>query len=359
VEHAKGEYMFYIKNSVFDRYLTYIESIAPDYDVDHLLKKSDLSVLEITNCDIFIDYAKIAILFFHSAQELQRPLFAFQYAQYLNEENKMITIMDKTLPFLKTLDMAYHFICEYINNHTNAFSFNRVIVNGRVYFCWELLLGHVASNDASNFQMNAFFSYRTFQQIYKIVRENFSCGEDVIIHMPSEFSYLRKKFLEVLDGDASCNINNIDFEYNKYAISFPEKYNDIAFKVDADEMFSIIETMSIVNSMKCETSFYKKVLVAIKNNLDKNKQCDLLSISKNFCMHPRTLQLKLSHENCKFADVLNQARKDISVGMLLDDSIPIYTIAEKLGFSDSAIFSRAFRLWFNVSPREWRKLHKK
>ncbi|WP_421212097.1 helix-turn-helix domain-containing protein [Aeromonas enteropelogenes] len=74
-------------------------------------------------------------------------------------------------------------------------------------------------------------------------------------------------------------------------------------------------------------------------------------------MHPRTLQTKLANEDCKFADILNKVRKEVVVNILADKSIAIYMVSEKLGFSNPAIFSRAFKSWFNISPSEWRKIN--
>ncbi|HDZ8897792.1 TPA: helix-turn-helix transcriptional regulator [Aeromonas dhakensis] len=344
---------FYIKNTVFDKFICYVHSVEPDYDCAKLLQHSGLSAEDITNCDIFLDYLKVGNLFAYSAKQLKKPLFSLLYAQYINNTHQ--TIIDRALPLLKSLDMIYHFVNDYLGSHTNAISCDRYIDDGRVFFNWTLLPSEI--DEAISFQMNIFFAYRTYQQIYKIVKGNFSDGGDIIIHIPYEYESTSKLFHCALNTDLSCNFENILFDNNGFAISFPSHYNEILFDFDKTEIFRFIENIPSINAINVSLCFSNKVYWVIKNNMYAGKRCDLVFVSNLLCMHPRTLQIRLSKENNKFIDILNNVRKDIVVNMLADKSVPIYIISDKLGFSDSAIFSRAFKTWFNITPSEWRKLN--
>lgn len=344
--------MFYIKNTIFDRYLDYVEVAAPNYDSSKLLEKAGLSINDILNKDAFLDYVKVANLFSYSAIELQMPLFALQYAKYISKTNE--NIIDKILPLLKSLDMAYSFINAYMGNHTNAVAFERYVVDGKIVIHWNLLLDNT---EEDNFQSNIFFAYRAYQQISKIIRGNFSSGEDVIIHLPEKYEYLKSTFFEVLRCDKNCSYSSIIFEKESYAISYPEDYNHEVFQVDKDEVFKLIEEMTMINAIKSGRNFSNEIALMIKKSIANGERCDLLSIAKNFYMHPRTLQSKLANENSKFADILNRVRKEEVVDILANKSVAIYMVSEQMGFSNPAIFSRAFKGWFNVSPSEWRKMN--
>lgn len=69
----------------------------------------------------------------------------------------------------------------------------------------------------------------------------------------------------------------------------------------------------------------------------------------------RSLQRALEAEGCSFSDVLEALLRDRAEDMLglTDDSVT--EIALRLGYSDSAHFSRAFRRWTGMSPRSFRR----
>ncbi|WP_421194596.1 helix-turn-helix transcriptional regulator [Aeromonas enteropelogenes] len=344
--------MYYIKNTIFDKLINYMEIIAPCCDSSKLLEKAGLSNYDLLNKDAFLNYVKVANLLSYSAIELKMPLFALQYAQFISETN--LNVIDKILPLLKSLDMVYDFTAAYIGNHTNAIAFEKKIVEGRVIIRWNLLLDEVGRD---NFQCNIFFAYRAYQQISKIIRNNFSTGEDLMIHLPKKYENLENVFFDVLQDDSNCYCSCIIFDGEEYAISYPENYSHITFKVDKNELFELIEDIAMVKTIKSTRVFANDVSLVIKKNIANGERCDLLSVAKSFYMHPRTLQAKLANENCKFADILNKVRKEEVVNILADKSIAIYIVSEKLGFSNSAIFSRAFKSWFNISPSEWRKTY--
>jgi AraC-like DNA-binding protein len=75
-------------------------------------------------------------------------------------------------------------------------------------------------------------------------------------------------------------------------------------------------------------------------------------------MSPRNLQLKLAAENTTFQDILDNTRRSLATGYMEQSHLAITEIAYLLGFSDASNFTRAFRRWFGVSPREYRVARK-
>ena len=69
----------------------------------------------------------------------------------------------------------------------------------------------------------------------------------------------------------------------------------------------------------------------------------------------RTLQRRLGSAGLSFRTLLDQVRLERAKSMLADADAPITDIAYDLGFSDAAHFTRAFRRWTAVSPREYRR----
>jgi len=72
-------------------------------------------------------------------------------------------------------------------------------------------------------------------------------------------------------------------------------------------------------------------------------------------MTPRTLQRRLTDNGLKFNELISEAKFGHAKDKLRDIQSPISEIAESLGYSDSAHFTRAFHRWSGVSPSEFRK----
>jgi len=72
-------------------------------------------------------------------------------------------------------------------------------------------------------------------------------------------------------------------------------------------------------------------------------------------MSVRTLQRQLKRNGLKFNDLLNQAKFEHAEQMLSDPKMSIKVVAESLGYSDPAHFTRAFRRWSGLSPTGYRK----
>ncbi|HET8706010.1 MAG TPA: AraC family transcriptional regulator ligand-binding domain-containing protein, partial [Pseudomonadales bacterium] len=69
----------------------------------------------------------------------------------------------------------------------------------------------------------------------------------------------------------------------------------------------------------------------------------------------RTLKRQLALQNTTYSELLEDARCKKAVLMLEQQHLSIEEIAEKLGYSDVANFSRAFKRWTGRSPNAYRK----
>ena len=72
---------------------------------------------------------------------------------------------------------------------------------------------------------------------------------------------------------------------------------------------------------------------------------------------PRTLQRYLKKSGVTYQEIIEQLRYETALPLLHDTQQNILEIALELGYSDAAHFSRAFRRWAGMSPREYRRRH--
>ena len=75
-------------------------------------------------------------------------------------------------------------------------------------------------------------------------------------------------------------------------------------------------------------------------------------------MSPRTLQRKLDLAGASFSQLLTRAESQRACELLRDPNLRVCEISRSLGYRDPSSFSRAFRHWSGVSPRDYRRQHR-
>lgn len=68
-----------------------------------------------------------------------------------------------------------------------------------------------------------------------------------------------------------------------------------------------------------------------------------------------SLQRRLREQGLTFSQLVDKLRCELATHYLRQQQLPISELAPLLGYSETSAFSRAFRRWFGVSPRQWRQ----
>ena len=68
-----------------------------------------------------------------------------------------------------------------------------------------------------------------------------------------------------------------------------------------------------------------------------------------------TLQRRLRSENTSFKKLVDECMMTLAASWMRQDHISVSAIARRLGYSETACLTRAFRRWYGVSPRAYRK----
>ena len=68
-----------------------------------------------------------------------------------------------------------------------------------------------------------------------------------------------------------------------------------------------------------------------------------------------TLHRRLRAEGFRFKELVDSQSKALAARLLRHGKLPMATISQRLGFADPATFSRAFRRWYDTTPRDYRK----
>lgn len=72
-------------------------------------------------------------------------------------------------------------------------------------------------------------------------------------------------------------------------------------------------------------------------------------------MSRQTLYRRLKEEGTTFEELLDAKRRQLAIRYLGVDRLPVKAAAYRLGFSEPAAFSRAFKRWTGTSPSLFRK----
>ena len=85
----------------------------------------------------------------------------------------------------------------------------------------------------------------------------------------------------------------------------------------------------------------------------------MAAIATRCGISPRTLIRRLHEDGATFQQLLDAARKQRALWMLLHTAEPVEEIAARLGYVDTSNFSRTVRRWFGATPRELRESPRK
>lgn len=84
---------------------------------------------------------------------------------------------------------------------------------------------------------------------------------------------------------------------------------------------------------------------------------DIAVVARGMAMSTRTLQRRLAAEDTSFEKVLDQVRRDLVLQHLVNPAISTCELAGLVGFTEPSPFFRAFRRWFDCTPKQWRHKH--
>lgn len=83
---------------------------------------------------------------------------------------------------------------------------------------------------------------------------------------------------------------------------------------------------------------------------------DLAATADALHMAPSTLQRRLAADGTSFQALKDALRRDLAIVRLNTSTAPLATLADELGFADSAAFQRAFKSWTGSAPGAYRRV---
>lgn len=146
-------------------------------------------------------------------------------------------------------------------------------------------------------------------------------------------------------------------------VYFEQPYNSILIKKsdtyvkmpDADPILLkvIQDTLKLLNQNQQRQDIVNQTRSRIQISLSKGEPC-LDRIANDLHMSTTCFIRKLKSEGTNFTKLVDSVRCEMAENYIKQPHIQISEIAFLLGYSELSAFSRAFKRWFHITPRQWR-----
>ena len=142
-----------------------------------------------------------------------------------------------------------------------------------------------------------------------------------------------------------CSVNEVVFDRALVDHELPQK-NPLTMKLCQQHLDQQLPTIKIDDNISAQIEQYLIRTPTFKANVHDCAQ--ELNISA------RHLNRLLSNDGVSFKILLDQFKRNLAEQYLSQTTMKLEEIAERIGYSDAASFSHAFKRWTGLSPRKFR-----
>ena len=146
------------------------------------------------------------------------------------------------------------------------------------------------------------------------------------------------------------------FSSEQLALVFPVTYLDKLVKQNSASLKTFMKRcpLELFRQYNADYSLTSELKILIKNSLQAG-HANISQCAAQIHMTPRTLMRRLKQEGTSFQQLKDVIRRDRAIYLLSQKAVAITEVAERLGYSDPTVFTRAFRSWTGDSPQTFRK----
>ena len=182
-------------------------------------------------------------------------------------------------------------------------------------------------------------------------------GMQKIIPVEAHFAYDAPTYIDEYKEIFSCplyfsqNENRLILK-NEDIGRASTRYTDYISSVAVDHAEKLFEALPFFNLTQ------KKVKTLIAQNMELG-DVSIENIANLMNTSKKTLYRRLKDEGVVFNDLVDKTRKEHAAHYLKNTKLSIKSISNKLGYSDTPNFNRAFKRWFAISPQAYRNEHRR
>jgi len=149
--------------------------------------------------------------------------------------------------------------------------------------------------------------------------------------------------------------NNFELNQSSTAIEIPSYFVNKQFFGEFNKLDLSKEINGPIDSNPIATDRLSESLKEVLSLYLSDERFDLEHAAELLGVSSRTLQRQLAKESTSYAQLVDAIKFNSAIPLLKSKSYKLVDIAFDLGYSDPAHFSRAFKRWAGITPREFRR----
>ena len=170
---------------------------------------------------------------------------------------------------------------------------------------------------------------------------------------------LAVNFNHAVDFDAAVYEDlfgcQVRFEQPLVSIEFPLAAMGIAINSRNAHLLSLLENQAAaLVDEHSNDDFVDNLRQVLVEGIAQGKP-SLGFVAKRLNVSTRTLHRRLESKGLNFQTVLQQTRKKLAMHYLSDLNLSLSEVSFLLGYSEQSAFNRAFKVWFNITPKKFRE----
>lgn len=325
----------YIRGGILENFRATAEALGAD--VDALLSEADVAPEVLSIPGIYLPYANYMRLMDSAARASGAPHFGLEMTRRMNAGN--LGVMGLVMSQAKTVGDAWR-------------SFDRFY---RIHDTY----GTVKMDEAAGL---AIISYSIPRNDLPGARQVYDAAAGMSNNIMKQFCGAEFRALgfgfpyrEPVDTSAFARLGCDQLRFGTHAMEmyFDRDLLQHGLPGSSDEMRMLIDHyFSSVPEVAEHRPVSHRVEDLIRRLLPTG-ECTLSRIAQALFVSDRTLQLQLASEQCSFRELLEKVRREIATYHLRRGDMTLTQLALLLGYSELSAFSRGFRAWSGMSPREW------
>jgi AraC-like DNA-binding protein len=148
---------------------------------------------------------------------------------------------------------------------------------------------------------------------------------------------------------------NVKFGCKQTYISYPNEYFFLEIKSKDKNMQKVLQQQAkmLLSHFTAQDEFEQKLNTAMISSIQLG-QANLETVSRSLNTSARTLQRQLSERDTSFNTLLTIYRQELSQQYLKDKNLSLTDISFLLGYAEQSVFTRAFKSWYGITPKEFR-----
>ncbi len=111
-----------------------------------------------------------------------------------------------------------------------------------------------------------------------------------------------------------------------------------------------------LKNFESEQSLSQKIRGVITQSLSDGVP-NMNDVARRFGLSQRTLHRRLGEEDMTFQALLDDARRELATGLLVNSDYSLADVSFLTGFSEQSAFNRAFKRWNEQTPASYRDAH--